>query len=110
MQLKKWLFLIAVAVVTIYAVGCKKCYTCHNSCVLCSATYNGHTFTQVLCNDSFATPALYDSAIARDTSIGYRCAATTSTYNYDFCENQPGVKEGDTSYYDHGGRAPCTAK
>ena len=110
MPMKKALFVVSLFAVIIYSAGCKKCYTCSNRCVLCTATYNGHTFTQVLCNDSFGTTSEFNAAIAADTNLGYKCNATSSTYNFDFCENQPGVKAGDTSYYNHGGRAPCTVK
>ena len=104
--MKKILFLASLFVVIIYSAGCKKCYTCQNSCVQCLATYSGHTFSQVLCRDSFGTDAQYNAAIAADTSIGYTCTATTPTYKYDFCVNKPG-EEDYPSYFDHGGRAPC---
>ena len=110
MPVKKMLFILSLAVVIIYSAGCKKCYTCQNTCIKCSATYGGHVFSQVLCRDSFGTDAAYNAAVTADTSQGYICTATTPTYTFDFCENQPGVKVGDTSYYDHGGRAPCTVK
>jgi hypothetical protein len=109
MLMKKALFVVSLFAVIIYSAGCKKCYTCKNSCVLCAATYNGHTFTQVLCNDSFSTTSEYNAAIAADTSLGYRCTTTTSTYNYDFCVNKPGEQD-YPAYFDHGGRAPCVAK
>jgi len=110
MPLKKLLFLLALGIVIIYTAGCKKCYTCQNTCVRCTATYGGHVFSQVLCRDSFTSDAGYNAAYAADTSQGYVCTATSPTYTYTFCENQPGVKDGDTSYFDHGGRAPCTVK
>ena len=109
MQIKKILLLASLFAVIIYSAGCKKCYTCQNTCVLCSATYNGHTTTQVLCRDSFGTDAQYNAAVATDTGFGFVCTATASTYKYDFCVNKPG-EEDYTSYFDHGGRAPCVAK
>ena len=107
--MKKLLFLVVVFAVIIYSAGCKKCYTCQNACVQCLATYNGHTFSKVLCRDSFGTDAQYNAAIAADTLQGYICTATASTYKYDFCVNKPG-EENYPSYFDHGGRAPCTPK
>lgn len=91
-----------------YSAGCKKCYTCKNTCVQCVATFGGHTFSQVLCQDSFTSAFAYDSAYAADTSQGYICTPTNPTYVYNFCVNKPG-EEDYPAYYDHGGRAPCTA-
>jgi hypothetical protein len=110
MPVKKMMFLLSLSAVIIYSVGCKKCYTCQNTCLKCTAAINGHVSTQVLCRDSFADDGAYNAAYTADTGMGYICTATASTYTYDFCENQPGVKNGDTSYFDHGGRAPCTVK
>jgi len=109
MLIKKTLFLAALFAVIIYSAGCKKCYTCQNTCVQCLATYNGHVFSQVLCRDSFGTDAGYYAAIAIDTGLGYRCTTTASTYKYDFCVNKPG-EEDYPNYFNHGGRAPCVAK
>ena len=107
--MKKLLFLASVFTVVMYSTSCKKCYTCKNECIQCVATYNGHVFSQVLCRDSFNSDAAYNAAMAHDTTLGYTCSATTPTYSYDFCVNKPG-EENYTSYFDHGGRAPCVAK
>ena len=108
-HMNKMLFIVSLIVVVIYSMGCKKCYTCKNTCVQCTATFSGHVFSQMLCQDSFNTVAAYDSAFAADTSIGYICVATAPTYVYNFCVNKPG-EEDYPAYYDHGGRAPCVAK
>ena len=105
----KMLFVVSLFAVVIYSMGCKKCYTCKNSCVMCTYTYSGHTFSQVLCQDSFNTVAAYDSAYVADTLNGYKCISTAPTYVYNFCVNKPG-EEDYPAYYDHGGRAPCVAK
>jgi hypothetical protein len=107
--MNKFLFVILLFAVVIYSAGCKKCYTCQNSCLQCVATYNGHVFSQVLCRDSFSTDAAYNAAVANDTSLGYVCSATAPTYVYHFCVNKPG-EANYPGYFDHGGRAPCTAK
>ncbi len=107
--MKKALFLLSLFAVVIYSAGCKKCYTCQNTCVQCIATYHSHVFSQVICRDSFGTDAQYYAAIAADTMLGYTCTAGASTYKYDFCVNKPG-EESYTSYFDHGGRSPCVAK
>ena len=107
--MRKMIFIVSLFALVIYSVGCKKCYTCQNKCVQCVATYSGHVFSQVLCLDSFSTQAAYDSAFVKDTLLGYKCTATAPTYVYDFCVNKPG-EEDYTSYFDHGGRAPCVAK
>ena len=107
--MKKTLLLLSLFAVIIYSAGCKKCYTCQNTCMQCIATYNSHVFSQVICRDSFGTDAEYYAAIAHDTVLGYTCTAGASTYKYDFCVNKPG-EESYTSYFDHGGRAPCVAK
>lgn len=107
--MKKLFFIASVFAVVLYCAGCKKCYTCKNECIQCVATYNGHVFSQVLCRDSFNSDAAYNAAMVHDTTLGYTCSATAPTYSYDFCVNKPG-EENYTSYFDHGGRAPCVAK
>lgn len=62
-----------------------------------------------LCVDSFGTKSEYDAAITADTSVGYVCNATTPTYDYDFCVNQPGEKS-YPGYFNRGQRATCDEK
>ena len=107
--MNKLLFIISLFAVISWSAGCKKCYTCQNTCLKCVATYGNHVFTQVLCRDSFNTDADYNAAFTKDTAFGYICTATTPTYTYNFCVNKPGGED-YTAYFDHGGRAPCVAK
>jgi hypothetical protein len=107
--MKKGLFFIALFVSILYWAGCKKCYSCQNSCKLCTLTISNHAFTQTICRDSFATEASYQAALAADSADGYVCTATSPTYSRDYCVNQPGDKS-YLDYYNQGGRATCTPK
>lgn len=107
--MKKALLLTIVTASIFIASSCKKCFRCYNECVQCSIVVNNHTFSHVLCNDSFATNTAYKAAISADTSAGYTCLSTNPTYDYSFCVNQPG-KDAYPIYYNKGGRATCDEK
>jgi len=89
--------------------ACKKCFHCYNACQQCSIVINSHTFSHVLCVDSFSSQSEFNAAISSDTAIGYICTATTPTYSYDFCSNQPGESYYPT-YFNKGNRATCNEK
>ena len=107
--MKKLLLAFFVYAIALSISSCKKCFHCYNACTLCAITVSSHTFTETFCVDSFNTTAEYNAAIAHDTSIGYACAATTPSYSYDFCVNQPG-EEQYPNYFNKGKRATCDEK
>ena len=107
--MKHLFFAFCLLAVAFSFSACKKCFHCYNSCQQCAVTINSHVFTKTLCVDSFASKAEFDAAIAHDTTIGYVCAATAPTYDYNFCVNQPGEKS-YPSYFDRGQRATCDEK
>jgi hypothetical protein len=109
--MKKLLFALSLFALVVYWSGCKKCYNCHNSCLQCDLSRGGHTFTQVICNDSFATVTQFSTAVSADTTAGWVCTSIASTYSYDFCSNKPGTQDDYyINYYNEGGRATCTPK
>jgi hypothetical protein len=107
--MNKALLLFFSVSLVFFISGCKKCYHCYNTCQQCTRIVSGRAFSETLCIDSFGSKAQYDAAIAADTAIGYTCAATTPTYDYDFCSNQPG-KNSYPSYFNQGGRSTCDEK
>ncbi len=107
--MKHYLFAFCLLLFAFYLSGCKKCFHCYNACTLCAITISGHTFTETYCVDSFTSAAEYNAAIAHDTAIGYTCGATTPSYSYDFCVNQPG-EETYPNYFNKGNRATCDEK
>ncbi|MFN8298573.1 MAG: hypothetical protein U0T75_05655 [Chitinophagales bacterium] len=94
---------------TIAFSSCKKCFTCHNTCVQCSITVGSNNFSHTLCRDSFNTEAEYNAAIATDTAAGYTCGSTAPTYSYDYCVNQPG-EESYQNYFNKGKKVTCDEK
>lgn len=102
------LALIAVTFIISFS-ACKKCFHCYNSCQQCVITINNRNFYETLCVDSFNSKAEFDAAIAADTALGYVCGPTASTYDYEYCTNQPG-KDSYLNYYTKGGRATCEEK
>lgn len=100
---------LAIFTVMLSFSACKKCYHCYNSCQQCSIVINSHTFTNTYCVDSFATKAQFDAAISADTAIGYTCAETAPTYEFDYCANQAG-KESYLNYFNKSNRATCNEK
>ena len=75
----------------------------------CSITVNTNTFSHVLCRDSFNTENQFNAAISVDTGLGYTCAATAPTYQYDFCSNQAG-EDSYPNYFNKGKRVTCDPK
>lgn len=107
--MKKLLLAFFVLSIALSISSCKKCFHCYNACTLCAINISGLTFTNTYCVDSFNSAAEYNAAIAYDTTIGYTCAATTPSYNYDFCVNQPGA-ETYPNYFNKGNKATCDEK
>lgn len=107
--MKKLVIIITAAVFLLWNAACKKCFHCFNDCQQCTLTVGTHSFSHVLCRDSFATEQQYKAAITADSAYGYVCAATASTYNYDFCTNQSG-EEPYPAYFNKGGKATCNEK
>lgn len=107
--MNKKILLVIFFVGILFSQGCKKCFRCYNECVQCSIVVNSHTFSHVLCKDSFNTTQQYEAAIAADTALGYTCYAAAPTYDYDFCVNQPG-KESYLNYYNKGKKVTCNEK
>ena len=75
------LFLLVLSVLP----SCKKCYTCTNTCTICTLDSAGVVkASQTLYSDSLTTYASgKDSLIAH----GYTCKNTKPTYSIDFCVN-----------------------
>lgn len=107
--MKNLLILVFALGTMVLINSCKKCYTCQNECVQCALTINSHTFTHVLCKDSFSTDATYQQAISADTAQGYTCTGTNPTYSEDYCVNKPG-DESYINYYNKGKRVTCNEK
>jgi hypothetical protein len=107
--MKKLILPAFIVTVLLFSAGCKKCYRCFNECVQCTVVVNNNTFGHVLCQDSFNTPEQYQAAIAADTGLGYTCVSTASTYDYDFCTNEPG-KDSYLNYYNKGKKVTCNEK
>lgn len=133
--MKKYLRLTPLFVLLLpllYFTGCKKCYTCKDTCMMCLYTHpaadtiyklDSLTWTYVIakidtvtvtdslihCTDYFGTMAQYDSAIAQDEEMGAPCYPHNPTYSHNFCTTDPGIQQ-YTNYYDKGGAAPCNPK
>ncbi len=104
--MRRFLFFFSLLFFVMYWVGCKKCYTCQNTCEKCTYTGSGFVLTQTLCRDSFATVAEYDTAIAKKAAYGYICVPTSPTYSQDFCVNKPG-EASYPDYFTQGGKVTC---
>ncbi|MFN8323021.1 MAG: hypothetical protein U0T74_10220 [Chitinophagales bacterium] len=107
--MKKYFSLLLLGSLLLAINSCKKCFHCFNDCVQCTITVNSNVFSHVVCRDSFNTVTEYNNAISADTGLGYICLPTASTYDYDFCVNQPG-EESYLNYFNKGKKVTCNEK
>lgn len=106
---RKFLFSLIALLGLVTFESCKKCFHCHNDCVLCTTTVNNQLFADTLCNDDFNTPQQFADAIANDTAAGFTCNTMPSTYSYEFCVNNPGAEE-YPNYFNKGKKVKCDEK
>lgn len=117
--MKKTILLIAAVSFVIYFSSCRKCYHCHNDCMLCTRidsifidstrADSIHIDSILHCKDWYNSDVDYLKAISADTAARLKCVATKPTYQYDFCSTQPG-QDKYPNYFDKGGRAECDPK
>jgi len=117
--MKKTVLFLAVLTLVIYFSSCRKCYTCHNNCMICfkadSVFVNNvyadsiHIDTAWICSDSYNTTIDYLAAISADTAAHFKCININPTYSHHFCA----YPNGQSTYlndFDEGGRAQCDLK
>jgi hypothetical protein len=116
---KTFLFLVALTLV-IYFSSCRKCYYCHNNCVVCyrldtlfvnntDSIQGFRTDTSMICSDSYTSTVDYLAAISADTSVHFKCVNISPTYSETFCSYHPGQAT-YPNYFNEGGRAQCDVK
>ena len=82
----------SIRTITIFAVfilsvsSCQKCITCKNVCYDCGPSAN------ILCSSDFPTQAAFDALLVSVQSTGRTCTQTTSTKNFDVCDDKKTVK------------------
>jgi hypothetical protein len=78
---------IIVAWLAIAALGCNKCYQCHNQCEICRRQKADTTLTIEVCSDVLSKQyyELYTDSLI---SVGWTCTDTASTVNKSVCDGQ----------------------
>jgi hypothetical protein len=97
------LFLLVLSILP----SCKKCYTCTNSCSVCTLdSAGGGVSTRTLYSDSLWYSNVKDTLIAH----GYTCVNAKPTYSIDFCVNNKNAESQYLVYYEGNGRYTCNPK
>ena len=102
---------LSIAVLMMFLLSllpsCRKCYTCVNSCSVCSLDSAGVAInTRYLYSDSLYYLAKKDSL----TTAGYTCVKAPSTYKDDFCVNTKDAVDQYLVYHEGNGRYTCSPK
>ncbi len=72
--------------ITFSLSGCKKCIVCKNVCYDCGPSAN------ILCSSDFPSQPAFDALLASVRSTGLTCNQTTSSKNFDVCDDKKTVK------------------
>jgi hypothetical protein len=66
------------------APGCKKCYTCKNTCVHCVR----QTSFIDICNTDYSVPTAYDDAKKAFTDANFNCTELPSSESFEYCDDK----------------------